>query len=162
MNAKQKIIMITLFVLLPMPCLAAALEIRQTNYCFAMDMTKEIIWPTFVIGKKLRKEMPIKKCRFPVIHFALNSAELTGSAKEILSTLLQRCHKSLSVTVTGHTCALGPDSFNQVLSLQRAKVIAAFLKEYGIDVAKVQGKGSQHPIKPENPACNRRVEITVQ
>jgi len=73
-----------------------------------------------------------------------------------------------SIVIAGHTDNQGDKKLNQMLSLNRAKVIANYLIENGIDVDRltVRGHGSAFPIAPndseENRKKNRRVEFTIK
>jgi outer membrane protein OmpA-like peptidoglycan-associated protein len=71
--------------------------------------------------------------------------------------------QSTPLKIIGHACKLGPEKFNQTLSLQRARTVARFLRNNGLKVVTVQGKGSVQPISndPWEFNLNRRVEITI-
>ena len=79
-----------------------------------------------------------------------------------------------NIRISGHTDYLGSDSYNQVLSQQRADTVRQYLIAQGIDAGLIQayGAGKQQPIKTclnkgsreALIAClqpNRRVEIEV-
>jgi outer membrane protein OmpA-like peptidoglycan-associated protein len=62
--------------------------------------------------------------------------------------------------VTGHTCSLGTEERNRILSRERAEQVAAVLRGHGYTVFEVAGMGSQQPIPGnEHLASNRRVEL---
>lgn len=104
-----------------------------------------------------------------VVHFEFDSSTLTQEAqdalREVASSLDQR--ESLSITIQGHTDALGPEEYNEQLSIERARSVRAFLESEGIDAEEwnVAGEGSDQPIasneNPDGRKNNRRVEIHI-
>ena len=74
---------------------------------------------------------------------------------------------TLRVELDGHTDDFGPERFNQMLSLKRARRARAWLVDQGIGRARIDIKayGSQQPVEVERSAKararNRRVEITL-
>ncbi|MDQ3393544.1 MAG: OmpA family protein [Bacteroidota bacterium] len=95
---------------------------------------------------------------------------LKESSYESLYILLEYLKKNpqYKVVISGHTDNQGEKNLNQLLSQNRAKVIANFLIEHEIEEDKLTfiGHGSAQPIAPndteENRAKNRRVEITLK
>lgn len=73
-----------------------------------------------------------------------------------------------SILVEGHTDSQGSAEKNQVLSLQRAEAVRAYLVREGLpsDKVRADGVGSSRPVAdnstPEGRANNRRVEIVVE
>jgi OOP family OmpA-OmpF porin len=71
----------------------------------------------------------------------------------------------VSVTLKGHTCDMGPESFNAPLSQSRAQAVMDYLVTQGVpkDRISVKGYGSSMPAASnatkEGRAKNRRVEI---
>ena len=65
----------------------------------------------------------------------------------------------------GHTDKEGTEQFNQELSDQRAKEVAKYFTDYGIEPERIRtkGMGEQQPLisqgTPEQLSKNRRVEI---
>lgn len=94
-----------------------------------------------------------------IIQFGLNEDRPTQE-EEILQAAERIKKSGGQVTVVGHTCDLGKKDLNDRLSLQRAERVAAILKEHGIVVAEVLGKGSCCP-RSTDRRLNRRVEILV-
>ncbi|MBC7705583.1 MAG: OmpA family protein [Rhodoferax sp.] len=72
------------------------------------------------------------------------------------------------VLVVGHTDALGTDSLNDELSMQRARIVRAGLIDKGIDSKRVEavGRGKRELLVPTRDGVaesrNRRVEIQVR
>lgn len=159
--------LITLTILitcLSAPSLMQAMEIKQMMYTFNMDTALDLTCETFVTSESPAPQITVPNpCRIPAVYFQLNSAILsTNEANSILSGI-EKCQitQSSPLIITGFTCDLGPDQFNQTLSLQRAKTVADLLRIHGLTVAIVQGKGSQNPISSDRQYLfkNRRVEI---
>ena len=148
------------------PILSGAMEIRQEEFRYAMNMAQDIACTTFVIT-----DMPSSAgglttivMQPPPIQFRLGSAVLAPEEEENLMTWLRKCAitKNTPLVVTGHTCPLGTEHLNQNLSLQRARAVADLLLERGFTVAEVAGQGSRSPLTtdPQQYYLNRRVEIT--
>ncbi|MGV2931653.1 TolC family outer membrane protein [Vreelandella venusta] len=102
--------------------------------------------------------------------FTTGSAELNSGAHAELSSFAQKIRQMSSVNhvvVTGHTDSSGTNALNAPLSEQRARNVADFLIEQGIDpnIVQVRGYGSRQPVASNATADgrreNRRVEITL-
>ena len=71
------------------------------------------------------------------------------------------------VIAVGHTDSVGPDAYNQALSVRRSEAVKAYLVSKGIERNRVytEGKGEKQPVADnktsEGRAKNRRVEIEV-
>ncbi len=104
------------------------------------------------------------------IFFDFNSAELKPESKLELDRLVKflKKHRSINITIAGHTDIIGTEEYNQKLSEKRAKAVADYLISKGINPRrlKVVGYGSKRPIAPndtpEGRAKNRRVEIVFE
>jgi len=104
------------------------------------------------------------------ILFALDSAVIRESAKptlaEIARALLNNSDKNLEVT--GHTCDLGSNSYNQGLSERRAEAVKEYLVESGINADRIitVGRGEVQPLVPNSSeqarSLNRRVELVIE
>lgn len=167
MNAKRQIILSALVFTLLVPAISGALEIRQEPYTYRMAMTRDVITDTFVIREREpSKENPAMSCRVSPVYFELGSAKLFPIAAETLLSDIKRCEgmQEKPIQVIGHACQIGQEKLNQILSQQRAKVVADFLHNHGFKVATVQGQGSQRPVTHNSREFykNRRVEITMQ
>ncbi|NVZ51748.1 OmpA family protein [Pseudomonas sp. B6002] len=109
--------------------------------------------------------------------FGLSGKVLFGSDVETLNQpstdIVQRIGKALlgvgieRVRVDGHTDASGKETYNQQLSLRRAKSVATVLQGVGMKEENIQlrGLGSSEPVAPNTTAAgrteNRRVSIVV-
>ena len=102
------------------------------------------------------------------LQFELDRADLLPGAEETLAQVVDylREFPEVSVTIAGHTCWLGTEAHNQVLSRKRAQVVADFITSRGIegDRMVVEAYGESLPIATnqtdEGRQRNRRVEIT--
>ena len=109
--------------------------------------------------------------------FGLSGKVLFGSDIESLNApsteIVERIGKALlgvgidRVRVDGHTDASGKESYNQQLSLRRAKSVATVLTRVGMKEQNIQlrGLGSSQPVTANDTATgrteNRRVSIVV-
>ena len=109
--------------------------------------------------------------------FGLSGKVLFGSDVEALNppstVIVQRIGKALlgvgieRVRVDGHTDASGKETYNQQLSLRRAKSVATVLQSVGMKEQNIQlrGMGSSKPVAAndtvEGRTENRRVSIVV-
>jgi OOP family OmpA-OmpF porin len=109
---------------------------------------------------------------FPsVALFPRRSAELTTQGKQVLETNREKGREMLRratyVEIIGHTDDVGDDNYNQKLSEQRARSVADYLIETGVDTSMIVtvGAGESMPIASnqteEGRADNRRVEVLV-
>ncbi len=166
MKRKRKIILSALVSMMVIPKISHALEIRQEPYTYQMAMARDVTTNTFVIGEREPSgDIPAYRCRIAQVLFGLGSAVLQPMAAETLLSNLKQCEaRDMALQVTGHACRLGPEQFNQSLSLQRARAVARLLQDHGFTVTAVQGKGSRQPVTddPREFFKNRRVEITMQ
>ncbi|MDP9920986.1 outer membrane protein OmpA-like peptidoglycan-associated protein [Variovorax boronicumulans] len=107
------------------------------------------------------------------------AADLLPGGRQKLEALTgdirQKFGSVRSIVVTGHTDRLGSDSYNDALSLERAKVVRDLLASQGMDASRIHaaGMGKRQPLvvncegtrpTPSLIGClqpNRRVEIEV-
>lgn len=75
---------------------------------------------------------------------------------------------TVRVEVSGHTCDIGSKDYNQALSVRRAKAVANYIIERGVDANRivVQGYNFEKPAIPndnneKNRSQNRRAEFEV-
>lgn len=101
------------------------------------------------------------------IRFQFNSYALMPVSYAALDRVVDymRDHPHLSVRLSGHTDDVGPDTFNQKLSAQRAESTAAYLVSRGIVAQRITtaGYGETKPLMSGTTQqardTNRRVEI---
>ena len=106
------------------------------------------------------------------VTFDVDSATLTGRAKQVLDEIVTRWNGKppATVTVVGHTDSVADDAYNQTLSEQRAKAVADYLisKVPSLNVQS-SGKGESEPVASETNedgsvneagrAANRHVDV---
>ncbi len=129
-------------------------------------LTKEEVHRIF--GEALAAE-PAPPLNF-IIYFRRNSAILSNQSLNQMAKVFDaiRARKTADIIVSGHTDAAGTSDYNRNLSLRRARVVAYFLVDGGVERRNIQltyhGKGNPLIPTPDGVAepRNRRVEITVR
>jgi len=104
------------------------------------------------------------------VNFETASAVLTPDAKTVLNRVVQQLKKfpDYKIMIIGHTDNVGNPEKNKLLSLERAKSVAAYLQANGIasTTMKYEGVGDTKPRSSndtaEGRAQNRRVELQPQ
>jgi len=104
------------------------------------------------------------------LYFINDSDQLTPDSKPAFEKVFidTRQRKAPEVVVTGHTDTMGDPTYNDRLSLERAKAVSKLFIARGVpaDSVSVAGRGQRDllvqtpPNKPE--PLNRRVDITVR
>lgn len=103
------------------------------------------------------------------VFFGSGSARLDAKSAPLLDELagvIGRC-PGLVIEVGGHTDNVGSDAANQRLSEARAKSVAAYLVEKGIETGRIQpkGYGESQPVadneSAEGRGRNRRIEFAI-
>jgi outer membrane protein OmpA-like peptidoglycan-associated protein len=107
-------------------------------------------------------------------HFEFDSAELTPAGRAMLDDWLKQASTNDPILVTGHADRLGPEPYNEKLSLLRAEAVKKYLIEQGKPAKRIeiQAKGEKFPLisctgAPTDAtiAClapNRRAEIVFK
>jgi len=101
------------------------------------------------------------------VYFDFAKWDITSVATRELDIIKPMIQNAESVTIVGHTDAVGSDTFNQELSLKRAKEVRSFLEKNGIPkgLIKISGKGEKEPIATNKTeagrAKNRRCEFII-
>jgi len=121
-------------------------------------------------------EEPIRRIYHADVLFHFDRSYLTADAKEILDRVvddIKNNNKENPVSVVGHTDWIGNDSYNLILSQERARAVADYLRDRVPLQYSVFGMGSREPL-PFTLHCrddskleklieclypNRRVEI---
>ncbi|GGI54168.1 outer membrane protein OmpA [Oxalicibacterium solurbis] len=101
--------------------------------------------------------------------FDFDKAVLKPDGKAKLDDLASKLNGlNLEVIIAvGHTDSIGPDAYNQKLSVRRAEAVKSYLVGKGVDAKRVytEGKGEKQPVATNKTAAgraqNRRVEIEV-
>lgn len=103
------------------------------------------------------------------VTFDFDRSEIRPQASRTLDELITSMNDTdifSEVLVTGHTCDIGTDEYNQGLSERRANSVRRYLEQHGLEVSAVraEGKGELEPRLPNtsqgNRSLNRRVDIT--
>lgn len=103
------------------------------------------------------------------VNFEFDRATLTANAKTILDQVAGElnAYPAIEVEVSGHTDSKGSDSYNQLLSEERAASVVTYLAEMGIDRSRMTslGFGESKPVSDndsdEGRELNRRVELRI-
>jgi outer membrane protein OmpA-like peptidoglycan-associated protein len=117
-----------------------------------------------VLGNARRLTLPSE------VLFAFDSDVLAPGASVELDRLVTavRAQADARVTIEGHTDDVGDGAYNQELSERRARAVATYLADRGVDRARiaVRGLGKSRPVASndgdEGRRKNRRVEILIQ
>ena len=104
-----------------------------------------------------------------IVRFESNSARIQSASFPTLDKIVSVARKcpTARFEISGHTDSSGSESYNQNLSLRRAKSIVAYMAGKGIagERMKSAGYGESRPIvandSDENKARNRRIEFKV-
>jgi outer membrane protein OmpA-like peptidoglycan-associated protein len=118
--------------------------------------------PRFRLDKTTRIPMPD-------VTFATGSAVLSDAARLDLVALAEALHlySDVTIEIEGHTDDVGSERDNFVMSMERARAVDLWLRDAGIDPARmtVRGFGEIRPIADNSTAegrtQNRRIEVLV-
>lgn len=112
---------------------------------------------------------PGEKLQLKNLNFHLNTYAIVAESRPKLFELLHimKANPNMKIKLLGHICCMDGDPRN--LSYERAKAVAMFLRQNGIerDRTAFEGFGTTDPIYPlpenteEERAANRRVEVMV-
>lgn len=94
------------------------------------------------------------------IFFSFNSAELSMEAVNTLSAVAKKIGSNAKVQVGGYTCNIGPEAYNQELSVRRAQAVRSFLVKEGVPAANVQAIGYGTTMKYSKRSLARRADIS--
>ncbi|MEM7371737.1 MAG: OmpA family protein [Bacteroidota bacterium] len=103
------------------------------------------------------------------VFFAFDSHTLKDDYKQQLDSLIGvfTTFPAYYVEIFGHTDSIGNDTYNLDLSRERARVIALYLREQGIDLERItyEGLGTTKPVTNNDTYAgrrmNRRADIAV-
>ena len=101
------------------------------------------------------------------IYFERDRYNLNQAAKEKLGPLIDILDPRNRVIISGHTCDLGKEDYNLILSERRAEAVMNFIKykNPSIEDIEIFGFGESYPItinkSEDDRKINRRVEIKL-
>ena len=102
------------------------------------------------------------------IYFDFAKWDISSVATRELGIIKPMIENATSVTIIGHTDAVGSENYNQELSVKRAKEVRDFLEKNGVKKGfiKVAGMGEKEPIATNKTeagrAKNRRCEFIIR
>jgi outer membrane protein OmpA-like peptidoglycan-associated protein len=104
-----------------------------------------------------KKASSYPSCKKNIVFFPLNVSRISNSEKDQINQFIN-CIKGKEVKVTGYTCKIGGKFYNDKLATERARNVAEHLRQEGVSVKEIIGRGQQEYISGVDHV-NRRVEI---
>ncbi len=97
------------------------------------------------------------------VYFASMRAELDGTAREVLDSLVHNAPEGTTFLLDGHADYRGEDAYNKKLSRRRAQTVAAYLAEHGIARQRIRIGyiGEEAPHAADELWRDRRVDIQI-
>ena len=103
------------------------------------------------------------------VQFDFNKAVIKAEYNPVLDAAASALQKQgdKKVMITGYTCSMGPDAYNQKLSEKRAAAVKAYLVDKGISASRLMtsGGGESKPVADNATKAgremNRRAELVV-
>jgi outer membrane protein OmpA-like peptidoglycan-associated protein len=96
-------------------------------------------------------------CKKNIVFFPLNGSRISPAEMDQIKQFINNL-RGKEVKVTGYTCKIGSKNYNDKLAKARAHNIAEYLRQEGVVVQEIIGKGQQNYISSVDHV-NRRVEI---
>jgi outer membrane protein OmpA-like peptidoglycan-associated protein len=145
-----------------------ALNVRDKNGCQStatFHVKKEKYIPDLEMGKITVGQ----KLRINELNFDADSSNITRSNYEILDEVYEflTANPQVSVEIGGHTNTIPPHEYCDKLSSARAKNVAKYLSDRGIDSKRVKykGYGKREPLTDATSTAgrqrNQRVEVKI-
>ena len=129
-----------------------------------LDIRFETVATTATPGAMCARQFAVDPVRFEE-----SGTEFRSSAYPVMDRIIalaDACRDAI-VTITGHTDSSGDENQNQQLSLARARAVAAYLGEMGIEPGRVNvaGAGSSLPVASNatryGRSLNRRIDVRM-
>jgi outer membrane protein OmpA-like peptidoglycan-associated protein len=136
--------------------------VKKAPTARAKPVVNEKIFDNIKAGQSLTIEDNVY---FDQSSYILRS-EAHGQLNRLAAILLK--NPVIKIEIVGHTDNIGDPRLNQILSEQRAKVIANYLVNQGVSEANItnRGEGQNRPIAPndseDNRQRNRRVQFLIK
>jgi OOP family OmpA-OmpF porin len=115
-------------------------------------------------GRRLAEPLDMPLPEDLCFQFGLNS-DVLEDTRQADALAAQLAQGDLLATLTGHACPLGPEAYNQALSLRRAMALAVHLERAGVPAwrLKVEAMGEAQPVArlPRDYWKNRRVNVAL-
>ena len=137
-------------------------EIEPLNLALRLTTPPPTILPQLTTSEEVKpaaKPEAELRCPIGTAYFDFDRSSLVAQEMTHLEQLVKLIPPEKSVAVTGYTCSIGKDAYNEKLSYRRANSVASYLVELGVRVGRVEGKGKCCQ-KSENKKLNRRVEVS--
>jgi outer membrane protein OmpA-like peptidoglycan-associated protein len=123
-----------------------------------------------VVVKRTGEFIPDEPIVLNTVVFEQQRADIPNGAFEELNRVVAylRKYPSKKIEIMGHTDYAGDSTDNQLLSEQRARAVAAYLRSAGIETDRIRdaGFGGRYPIisgeRIEDRLVNRRVEFVIR
>ncbi|USD67763.1 OmpA family protein [Vibrio sp. SCSIO 43136] len=139
-------------------------ENQISDDCLAYLQHKSVLKVTKSDAQIIDKTDPI----LARVFFEFDRSKLSDTSVRILEHIAKQLKASPNtITLEGHTDAMGSETYNMALGLRRSKEVEAFLVEKGIDPQTMlaSSKGESQPVADnttkEGREKNRRVEIKI-
>lgn len=131
-------------------------------------ISEEKIIPKNENNDKIQSEINIILKNGKII-FKRLSTDVTVKSEITIEKIAKLLNQNINIKieVAGHTDAKGEESFNQYISLKRAKSVKKMLISFGVDILRVKAKGygeSQPIVNNDGDGysiINRRVEFNI-
>ena len=138
-------------------------------------VTKAPIHAEVVTADTVSKDLIQKKAVIPqdlLIYFAFDKSELNSSAdynryfEESMAYMF--VNTGVTLSITGHTDAVGSEEYNQALGYRRAQSIQSFFENKGMPSVKIVigSKGEKEPADDNSTVSgrtkNRRAVLTIK
>jgi outer membrane protein OmpA-like peptidoglycan-associated protein len=142
--------------------------VQDTKGCSA-SLEVEIYKEKFIPELEITKISVGQTLRINELNFEADSSRITPSNFEVLQEVYTflASHKNVEVEIGGHTNTIPPHEYCDKLSAERAKNVADYLTNLGIESKRVRykGYGKRQPITQSESASsrirNQRVEIKI-
>jgi len=140
----------------------------KSDFYGAMALVEGALWKP--AKAKAKKKMGPPRTKHFIAFFGLNSADLKGKSKKVVSDAVAfaKKNKSTEISVTGHTDKSGSQAYNKKLAKKRVGEVtkmfnaAGFnLKKHVVDVALGEVDPAVNTKDGMKEARNRRVVISI-
>ena len=140
-------------------------EIIVTQVAETLGFKRHYVKSTPVFGAKTTRIVVYVIPPKATVYFANHKYDLSAKAKADLKNMAVRLRGAGLVTIVGYTqtdlTSPASRAANKILSVNRAKTVAAYLRKQGLHVRMIiVGKGATNPVSVKQQYKNRRVTIT--